>query len=971
MIGIFVKIPFHAQIKRADPGLAEEIADAVANVSRLFGARQAASEESYFLLLDDDCGCARLRAAETARRLAGRLGPLSPRLHGWDIILGIAGKAVAQEDFQRELRRVWYEIDGNGLFLTPEAEADFAGYLELAEGRKPAEVRGFPYAEDALPAEFRRPALSSAALERFIDAAGNHIIGESKTPLVLAIGPISVAEDYLASALFSLYREAADSFLWLHAVVNEAAPYGAFLKSFAEPPSAADLALLSAPDRTVIEELAPLIRFLDSSPYRCNHPPAIQTRVRLYVAARLRIYARARRQAGLPAVLVLAGLDRFPALGMELVPGLLGEDLRNEGLVLLGTARETPPALRGLRPQVITAPPPSPVSLAESALAGAELAGDRSLGPRIAAAAKGDGFRLGLALRLAAKGLPAEGLGEDRELAAAALSTFPPEFAELLLALSISDDVLDAACLEDFLSAAGFVPGVRPLLYGQLASLGFLAPADPHPRVLRPESLRAAEAAAGSGADAVRAAFGRRLYILHGERRIHPSLALFRRIDKGDATQGRSLFYLDCLAADSLHGVSAEPEGRSVREPFEGLGPFLAAYGASDERGVDRALAMLEGTTVAEGAAPLEAAAADLARAFDAYARGEPAAAVAGAKSALIRLHDLGAPRAEVRAHRLLGLCALAQTQVQEGADYVSNAYELAEELPDPFECLYAAYAESGALLVLGDLKRADQFRRKAAEWASGSFRADWETACDFLAGRIAFELGRYEEAAEDFGKVRATARVYGGPASARRAEIWAGRTAAYSGDGGGARDLLGRHPTDAEALWFLAELSLFEGAREEAASLSARAMTLLPTRGYRSADAIDWTSGFECLEGRVLGFLGGRSYLSDQIGAFASFAAGLAGPRPELVLDIALRTREERLAALHPQAHLYHYYCYLDLEAAGGGSLDAATVLSKSFKALQTRTAHMEEAAMKNEYLERNRWNREILGAARRHKLI
>jgi hypothetical protein len=174
-----------------------------------------------------------------------------------------------------------------------------------------------------------------------------------------------------------------------------------------------------------------------------------------------------------------------------------------------------------------------------------------------------------------------------------------------------------------------------------------------------------------------------------------------------------------------------------------------------------------------------------------------------------------------------------------------------------------------------------------------------------------------------------------------------------------------------AEALWFRAELAYFSEDRRLAANLAAEALGHLPGPGYRSADALSWASGFDGLEARALGFAAGRSYLADQVGAFAAFTTGLVELKPEIILEIALRTREERLAVLHPQAHIYHYYCYLDLAAAGGGPLDAATVLSKAFKALQSRTTRMEGAALKDEYLEGNRWNREILVEARRHKLI
>ena len=438
------------------------------------------------------------------------------------------------------------------------------------------------------------------------------------------------------------------------------------------------------------------------------------------------------------------------------------------------------------------------------------------------------------------------------------------------------------------------------------------------------------------------------------------------------------------MAADALYGPSGPgrptgqrgqaPGGEEEKLPFEAFSPFLQAYGSGEAQGTARALEILDSAASSPGIEtedPLALAVCSLARAFDDYSRGEPASAASKAKPALMGFHSLGARRAEAKAHRLLGLSALAQSQVQEGADYLSNAYELAEDAHDPLECMLSAFAEAGALLVLGDLSRAGRRCSKVAEWARSAFRADWETACDFLAGRIAFELGRYEEAGECFGRVRSAARVYDEPGAACRAELWSARSAAYANDHGRARDLLGRHPDDAESIWFLAELCYFEGDNDAAAAVASRAARALPGRQYRSADAVDWSSGFEMLEGRCLGFTGSRSYLEDQVGAFAAFTSGLVDLRPELVLDIALRTREERLAALHPQAHLYHYYCYLDLAASGGGPLDPGTVLSKSFKALQTRTARMEEATLKDEYLEKNLWNREIMAAARRNKLI
>ena len=82
-----------------------------------------------------------------------------------------------------------------------------------------------------------------------------------------------------------------------------------------------------------------------------------------------------------------------------------------------------------------------------------------------------------------------------------------------------------------------------------------------------------------------------------------------------------------------------------------------------------------------------------------------------------------------------------------------------------------------------------------------------------FIEGRAAFEVGRYHRAEESFGIVRSIARVYGQGEASRRAEIWTGHAAAFRGDAARARRILLRFGDDAEALWFLAELEVWEGA--------------------------------------------------------------------------------------------------------------------------------------------------------------
>ena len=404
------------------------------------------------------------------------------------------------------------------------------------------------------------------------------------------------------------------------------------------------------------------------------------------------------------------------------------------------------------------------------------------------------------------------------------------------------------------------------------------------------------------------------------------------------------------------------------------MADFLSSYAARDREASLAALERLEAAAVGPGG-ELVLAAADLARAAFDYAEGRAQIAASRAKGALMRLHSLGARKTEAKAHRLLGLCALAQEQVQEGADYLANAYDIASSSPEPLECILSATAEAAADFTLGDLGRASSRAEAAASWASSSFRADWESVCAFISGRAAFEIGRYDRAEECFGLVRSVARVYGQAEAARRAEIWTGRAAAFAGETMRAGEILRRFDEDAEALWFLAELEAWDGEPERALGLAEEALGLCPSQGFRPADAFDWSSGYASLEGRAVGFPAARSYLSDQIEAFREFTAGMAEPAKERPGQRgATRLAGEGGQALGrstPPAHLYFFYRYLILERATPSSMEGASALSKAFKALQLRSTKLGEAALKDGFLEANRWNRSLLEAARSRKLI
>lgn len=995
VIGLFIKIPFHAQIRAADPRVAEELSDTVDGIVSAFAASRQATEESFLLTFDESSRPCRLRAAEAARCLSSKLAGLASRLHGWALLLD-SGAENADEAL-RVAARMWYGIQSDGLYISARSKAYFADYFLFGpRGAVAMPSRGAGEGDGGciavLDAVYARPVLPtvepieeapSPSIDKLVDAIGELGVGPGAETSLALLGPGRGPSLCLEAAFAKLYPDSAGRFLRLTASAVEDSPYGPIawaLERLASPRKgmAGPGSLLSGAERALLEELAPTLDFLLRSPYRRDYSPQIDTRIRLCTAAALRYYARAMHADDLPAFLILEGVEAFPRRSLALILGLFSEGLAAEGIRILVVGSGLPESWEGIQPRCLEIPGPSPDALAEAALKAAAAMFTPQVSASLALTSAGDPLRLKLAMRLLSSDKTLAPAASTDALASEVLATFPREYAEILLTLELSEEVLTDECFESFLVDSGYVRGVRVLIYEALSTLGFIT-REERPRIASEVAVRRVEEALPDGGKAVRGDFVRRLLRLRREGRLLSSIAFFRRVLAEAGSIGvegvaDAALVLDCISEDAIYGPSDREGSGELEHYLEPMAGFLASYAASDRRGSLAALEELEAAAGGEKGDKLAANVAVLARAAFEYAEGKPSIAATHAKEALMGLHSFGAPKAEAKAHRILGLCSLAQEQVQEGADYLSNAYDIAEAIPEPLECILSAMAEAAADFTLGDLGRANSKAEAASAWADRSFRADWESAASFMQGRAALEIGRYETAEECFGRVRAVARVYGQPEAAQRAEIWTGRAAAFAGELSRAREIFARYSDDVEALWFLAELEYWDGSPERAVASASKALSLKRRSGFASADSFDWSSGFASLEGRAVGFAAGRDYLRDQIEAFGEFAAGMAAPIEEALSHaarLASMGREDRLAALHPSVHLYLYYRYLILERAMPSSMDGATALSKAFKALQLRSMRMGEAGLKDGFLESNRWNRALIEAARSRKLI
>lgn len=958
MIFIYLRLPYRRQLKAADPATIAAIDAAAELAAEELGGKARWFEERALISFDETGSCAALRAAEALRTLGEALGRGAANLHGYTLVAeqGSGDPAMIAEN----LDHVWLLHPKDGTWATEAAASLLGAFVRFGEASDPVKpVQGFGSAEPPLPKGWKPPAPPKGAIDR-LAAEIKSASSSPDTRRFLGVEGAGEAPASLLAESFAAAGIGGESILTVHAG-NEDSPLAPFLG-------------LPRPADDDQSEAAMAARLVAASPCRRRFHPALLEGYAEYVHRSLAAW-RARTTG--EGYLVLHGVDRFSAEALGLIAKVFGDEFGPERLSLvIALGEEIPRALRQFVGKSIPAPHLDPRAIAAAAAEGAAALGDPGLAAPLAAAARGESLRLTLALRLAASG-DAEGrriLGENgvptSRLADLVLDGLPREYRGWLRALALAEDLLDDRAFDEFLDASGYRRGIRPLISQSFATLG-LVDSGRRPRLTREASESLSRRPAGEFAG-VDAAFAEELRRVHAKKLAMPSLAFQRRLATiSPEDLHRPALFLDALAADIAGGPSlGRQEVLAPGATYEACIPLLVSWTEDDGAAAKAALEAFAAQASRESStAPAQALLA-LARAVEDFSQGMKVEA-AQVRNAIMRLHELGVLRLEAKAHRLLGLIALAGGQVPEGSDYLANARELAVGIPDGLESFFASQAAASAYFTLGDIRRAGFWIDRAAESARTAFRPDWAMGARFAQARIEFELGRYGRAEELFEELAENARIIGADAAEVRAVVWAGRAAAWSGMGSRTRARLSGIAGDAEASWFLAELASWEGDWQEAARLAAGALGAIPRRAYRPIDALSWNSGFDLLEGPCLGPWPGSTYLEDQIAAFESFVWTMATGQPDRLPGLAARSREGRLAHHHPQAHLYDWFAFIACETMETPPFDPGTLLSRAWKALQTRTLRMDEAALKAQFLEGNRWNREIVAAARARRLI
>ena len=555
-----------------------------------------------------------------------------------------------------------------------------------------------------------------------------------------------------------------------------------------------------------------------------------------------------------------------------------------------------------------------------------------------------------------------------------ALGLLPREASLYLQELILAENVLDPDELSAFSNKLGLLPQGEALLQDLLRRAGLVDPADTR---LPYNPMDAKLVAAIAGIETSKLIQNIYLSCVIDRYRagsIRPSTAFLARIGERDQTASITF---DCLFDDALRPDSNRPADTSfLSAPSTCILDFWTALTAGN---AEAARSVIEAAGKA-GDGPHAATIQALMRTELAYAEGNIGDTALGARSALLSHSIDSPPKLEARAHRMMGMTALASERYADASDYLSNAQELAETAGDHYERMMSAYAKAITEFMTGSLVKSTTAADQAAVSAGYLFRMDGLGAIESLRGRIDLELGDYSKAAERYKRLEALGTKYDLPGVPTRARVWQGRALAYAGDFSAAVSILEAEVDDTEARIFLGEMAILRGRPRDARTWLDRPVrqalldevsTPVGQRPFRPSDRFEWSSPFAEIEGRCIEFASGDTPLADLELALTLFAIGLDERDAACAEGLHNLTRSRRAAKANPGMGTYCFFCYLLEERLPEPPVDKVTVLSRAFKVLQQRAGRIENRIQREQYMEKNVWNRRLLEAARTHKFI
>jgi tetratricopeptide (TPR) repeat protein len=328
----------------------------------------------------------------------------------------------------------------------------------------------------------------------------------------------------------------------------------------------------------------------------------------------------------------------------------------------------------------------------------------------------------------------------------------------------------------------------------------------------------------------------------------------------------------------------------------------------------------------------------------------------------------------KVPAYRLFSLVNLSRQRIDDAIEYISFALDQAEKSGQHEEIVLTCYFASSIDLLNGNLSRSLRLASRAEETAFALGFVEWGMRARFLRARLFFEIGRYGEALDIFTSLS--------PGNnneiARTIDAWIYRTKNFLGLFSFLKDNTAFPGTDArifeiEAAYFSSDYKMAEVLAEEFLSSA-----IPPPDNFFFTEQPDWRSGFSQCEYM---FQSEEKPGTRLVQIYKSLAQCALNPSVETRAEILGRMhrfmRDELLPDTDPNDAVYFYAWYRMLADSRGykgvpaTQVDLNTVVSMAYKRLQRRAGRIDDAEIKQAFLNLPKWNSALHQAAREYRLI
>jgi tetratricopeptide (TPR) repeat protein len=985
MISLYLDIFYFSQLRRIDPesmdGLVARLSQILANANG-----QVHGKGSPFLYtFDEDIPGIRLQSAQASFVVYSELKAASDGLSGFVLALEESDEKNP-EILLRSFKKLVFSLQTDNNFVIGEGLADdFSEYFSYDKKDDFRIVVDFrfthPVSADEDQRFWERPAASRLMLDTLDPLFG----GESPEKILVFTAPRSSAPmRSLERAIKPLTGPVSvPRFRPKPGALNPYAPICACLPVSDIPVSGGRL---SKSERRCFDAARPAFDYLAKAPFMEKPPEEIERRFFLFFELYLHGFVRDRMARGLPPLVLIEDIDLFPLKAVKLFSSFIQELTDGQSLIIVATSESADcPALDPSWAEFIPLPDPSQAE-AEAYV------------EEIFEKGKDGSNRLPAdSVKAMARDWKAEPLaffhallsgGASKDPTAAYLASLPGDLLEILFFVLIADGVLSKGELEEFLTRSGRKPQSQQLAFRQLYQMGLIiSQENPEPSSNRLGAYL--PGLLGEEHKELEKTFCSYIADLADRGALSESIDLSRHISALGYPVPPAAILRTLSREYALGNVAAIKASRE-----SGFYQSLAGVSVQDRLGLDRwagLLAAASGVSENELRAMVESMDAlpaaeeglisgqrSMAHFLKDYSANRHRDALDRSKRALIAFQKKSDSLGEAQANRALGLCFLRNEQVYDAMDYFSNAFSIAEAIPDDFECALDSYYEALAYFLHGNYSRSARLSQRCQELARKGFRPDWEIQALFLQARIEFELGRFDKALEFLGSAMAVDRLRSSSACADRLRIWSGRCLTRILEYRHAQAILEAYPSDPEALVFLAENLLEIDEPEKALAIAEKAIELGPRRSAPDPDHPRLASGYDFIEDRAIGGEGTESAFELYLLATRAEIKRRLGKQEEAANELYRLTRELKLSENDPNLHVYLYYYFLAIPESGGlrpessgFQTDRATVLSKAFKDLQLRASRIDTAQDKNSFMTANRSNRMLMDSAKLYKFI